>query len=174
MTTEILEDLTVLRSRLPSLSELALSGVSYGSKASDFPIERVVEVTLAPIVKSSESSSGKPSVYRDGSGHELALAEVVEDALANGGVLHFFEKVSFKIKNGTVAGFALYGAHLDAFRYITSQEQLVREFGKPDTVVLNEAYGDLMGYFNLWSDSQKRVAWDEWNKRIYLVSIGME
>jgi hypothetical protein len=106
-------------------------------------------------------------------GRDLSLAEVIADVVAHGGVLHFGEKVSFRIEDGVVAGFAIYGAHLDAFQYIKSQDQLVKEFGKPDTVETNEAYGDLMGYLNFWNDSQKFVAWDDWKKKIYVVNFGM-
>ncbi|MGJ7530119.1 hypothetical protein [Variovorax sp. GB1P17] len=172
--TELLENLDLLRSPLLSLNELTISGVGYGSKAGEFPIERVVEVSLASIVKGQSFSREQGHVYRDGSSRELSLAEVIADVLEHGGVLHFGEEVSFKIEDGAVAGFAIYGPHLDAFQYITSQEHLVKEFGRPDVVEPNEAYGDLMGYFNFWNASQKLVAWDDWKKSICLINIGMK
>jgi hypothetical protein len=96
----------------------ALAGVGFGSKTSDFPFARVVEVSLAPIVKQESHSRDHGHTYRDAAGRELSLAEVIADAVAHGGVLHFGEKISFRIKDGVVAGFAIYGAHLDAFQYI--------------------------------------------------------
>jgi hypothetical protein len=171
---ELLENLEVLKAPLVGPEGLALAGVGFGSKARDFPVDRVVEVALAPIVKQESHSREHGHTYRDATGHELSLAEVIEDVLAHGGVLHFREKVSFKIKDGAVTGLSIYGSHLDAFQYIRSQDHLVREFGEPDSVETNEAHGDVMGYFNFWSASQKLVAWDDWKKRIYVVNFGMK
>lgn len=140
--------------------------------ARDFPKYRVTEIALAPVVKSLSSSSTAGTTYRGEDGGELTLAEVIENALAYGGILHFGTKVSFSINGGRVVGFALYGPQLHAFRYIQSREQLVREFGQPDHVERNEAYGDLMGYSNTWSTPPRMVHWDDWGKRISLINLG--
>ena len=171
---EILEDLSVLKSPALRLTDLALAGVSHGCEARDFPVARVVEVSLAPIVKSGSWSREQGHVYKDEGGRELELSEVIANAFEYGGVLHFQEKVSFRLESGRVVGFSIYGSHLDEFSYIKSQEQLVREFGQPDVLKPNEAYGDLMGYYNSYHASQKFVAWDDWKKKIYVISLGMK
>lgn len=169
---EVLDHMEAVKSPSLRLEELMLDGVPYGCSARDFPTARVTEVTLAPIVKSSSSSSTAATIYWDEGGRELALAEVIDNALAHGGILHFSNKVSFRISDGRVVGFAIYGQQLDAFRAIQSQDQLVREFGEPDLIERKEAHGDLMGYSNTWNTPPRKVFWDEWDKRISGVNLG--
>lgn len=169
---EVLEHMEVLKSTSLRLEELMLDGVPYGCVARDFPTARVTEVTLAPIVKSSSWSSTAATKYWGEDGGELTLADVIDNALAHGGILHFSTKVSFRIRDRRVVGFAIYGSQLDAFRSIQSQEQLVREFGQPDHIERNEAHGDLMRYLNIWTTPPRKVVWDEWDKRISVINLG--
>jgi len=169
---ELLENMDVLKSSSLRLDDLALAGVPYGCAEVEFPTNQVTQVTLAPIIKSSSWTSSEGAKYKDDDGRELALGDVIRNAFSEGGILHFASKVSFRISEGRVTGFAIFGSQLEAFRSIRSQEQLVREFGKPDLVQPNEAYGDLMGYFNFYDTPKRWVSWDDWQKRIAGVSVG--
>jgi hypothetical protein len=169
---DLLEHMDLLKSPRLQLENLALCGVHFGSVAREFPVHLVSEVTLAPIVVSSSWSLDRGSVYRDASGKELAKAEVIASVVESGGILHFPEKVSFKIEEGRVVGFSIYGTHLDAFQHIKSNEQLVAEFGKADVVLVNEAHGDLMGYEHYYAVGGKCVTWDEWKKKIVVINLG--
>lgn len=163
----------ILKSPDLDMKQVTLCGVRYGCPASEFPAERVCQVTLAPIVASMSRSREGVAIYRDAQGGHLSHSAMVENALQCGGILHFIENVSFRFEAGQVAGFAIYGAALDHFRYIQSYARFVEEFGAPDVVSPQEAYGELMGYEHYYSRSNKFVGWDEMGLRISGISFGM-
>lgn len=174
MVPDLLDNLSLLRLPNLRLEELTLRGVPYGCAASDFPVDLVSQVTLAPIVASSSWSRELGATYKDANGRTLSLPEVVSNATEFGGVLHLPESVSFKFENGRVTGFALYGASLNGFQYIKSYAQFVEEFGIADDVKTKEAYGDLMGYEHYYRQCQKFVEWDDMGKKIAVINFGIK
>jgi hypothetical protein len=171
---DLFDDMSRLREPSLPLEALALRGIPYGCAASDFPVNLVSQVTLAPIVKSSSWSSEEGASYQDEDGNALSLSEVIANALQFGGVLHLREGISFGFEGRQVRSFAIYGKALDFFRYIKSYSQFVEEFGKADEVATKEAYGDLMGYEHYYAKSKKLVAWDEFGKKLELINFGMK
>ncbi|MFJ2399022.1 hypothetical protein ACIOTI_40690 [Streptomyces sp. NPDC087843] len=80
--------------------------------------------------------------------------------------------LSYKVRAGTVVGFAIYGPHLSHFAHLTSYEELLAAFGAPDRAREDEAYGDLMGYGAYYWGAQKHVRWDAWAHRTSLINLG--
>ena len=169
---DLFENPQLLKSSDLKLEEVCLCGIPYGCDGRDFPVERVREVTLAPIVQSSTSSGEFGASYKDASGQPLALSDVVANAIQFSGILHLPENVSFGFRDGRVNRFALYGTSLHLFRYIKSHTQFVEEFGVADTVTPKEAFGDLMGYVHYYQRAQKIVEWDEMGKKIVIINFG--
>jgi hypothetical protein len=170
---DLFENSQLLRSSELRLEELSLCGVPYGCLARDFPVKKVSEVTLAPIVASSSWSTELGARYLDAGGRTLPLSEVIANAIEFSGVLHFPEGVSFGFETGRVQSFALYGASLNLFRHITSYTQFVKEFGTPDVAAPKEAFGDLMGYENYYKKCRKFVEWDEMGKKLSVINFGV-
>jgi hypothetical protein len=168
---DLFQNVRLLRSTGLELEELSLCGVRYGCSANEFPVERVSEVTLAPIVQSSAWSTEVGSSYLDANGRKLSLSEVVENAMQCGGILHFRENVSFRFRDGQVDALALYGTSLLIFRYIESYPHFVKEFGAAESVVRKEAFGDLMGYRHYYSHSKKLVEWDDMGKKVVVINF---
>ena len=171
---DLLEHIEQLKSSDLKIEELCLRGVPYGCPATDFPVQLVTEVTMAPIVKAMSWSKESGATYRDAEGRELSNSAVVENAMNCGGVVHLREKVSFRFEGGRVVGFALYGTALDHFLYIKSYARFVEEFGTPDAVSVKEAFGDLMGYTHYYARSDKFVEWDEMGTKLVVVNFGMK
>jgi hypothetical protein len=169
---EILENLEILTSPVLELKSLTLAGVGFDASTADFPRTKITEVTLSPIVFSSRSGTDIEPEYFDSQGHKLSLEEVVDSVLDDGGIVHFKDALSFKIVGGTIAGFAIYGAQLNHFSTVNSYEECVRRFGRPDHEVVNEAYGDLMGYDLYYYGARKQVSWDSFRQRVSLINLG--
>lgn len=112
---EILENFEILKSSSLELDNLSLAGVKYGSDVNEFPFEKITEITLAPIVKGSSWSKAEGSRYYDENENELSKAEVIHNVVQEGGVFHFYEKISFVVKNGKIREFSIYGAHKDYY-----------------------------------------------------------
>jgi hypothetical protein len=169
---EILTDPEILAARVLDLDELQLAGVPFGAEAATIPGTRVTQVTLAPIVANSTSGTNIPSEYFDAGGRQLPIEEVIDSVVADGGILHFEEGVSFKIAGGRVVGFALYGNSLRHFAYLKRYEDFCSAFGHADHVVAEEAYNDLMGYTHYFFGSRKCVRWNASDNRISLINLG--
>ncbi len=169
---EILDNLDVLKMQSWKLSDLQMAGVAYGSEAFDFPLERVSQVTLAPIVKSSSWYRDIGARYYDEIGKELALDQVIENVIQTKGVLHFEGGISFKIENGKVSGFAIYGNLLRHFDSLKTYENCLNAFGRPDKIDRKEAYGDLMGFELYFTNKEMLVSWDSMDDRVSLINLG--
>jgi hypothetical protein len=170
---DLFESQLLLKSSTHLLEDLSLCGVPYGCEASQFPVERVSQVTLAPIVQSFSWSSELGASYQDANGRTLSLSEVIKNAIQFSGTLHFPENVSFGFKNGRVSSFALYGTSLYVFRYIKSYAHFVNEFEAADVVIRKETFGDLMGYEHYYKKSRKLASWDEMGKKVALINFGV-
>lgn len=164
---EILDNLDVLTKPSIDLTLLSLDGVQFGSHVSVFPRHKIITLTLAKIV--ALNAGGQDY---DSTGRLLTRNEVIDSVFCDGGIAHLESELSYKIANGHVVGFAIYGDQLKHFNYIKTYEQCVQCFGKPDLVRKDEAYGDLMGYYNYYYKSQKCVHWDSLINRIYMINIG--
>lgn len=171
---DLLENMPLLKSPNLRLEDLALRGIPYGCAASDFPVSLVSQVTLAPIVKRSSWSTESGAIYQDENGNKLSLSEVIANALQFGGTLHLPEGISFGFQGGRVTRLAIYGEKLEFFRYIKSYQQFTDEFGKPDSVVTEDAHGDLMGYKHYYAECKKVVIWDEFKRRLVVINFGMK
>lgn len=169
---ELLADLELLRAPVLQLSDLQMDGVRFGSTTKGFPRHKISEVTCSPIVARSRSGTGIKPEYYNAAGRELSLEEVIDSVIAASGIVHFPSKISFKIAAGQVVGFALYGEHLRHFDYVRNYREFCAAFGPADRVVVNEAYGDLMGYDHYYFRSKKHVAWDEFGFRVPLINLG--
>jgi len=169
---EILDNFWILKKGALDLSELSLSGVKFGSDISDFPMNKVSEITLAPIVKGSSWSVSEGSRYYDEDDNELSKEAVIDNVVEEGGVLHFEEKISFFIRNGKVCEFSIYGAHKNHFDYIKSFEHFENEFGVPDSKTTSVAYGDIMDHKCFYKASRKLVVWNVGRKDISAILLG--
>ncbi len=172
MQKGILENWEILTTPVLELQSLMLAGVRFGASTVDFPRTEITEVTLCPIVFSSRSGTDIESEYFDSQGCKLPLEEVIDSVLADGGIVHFKDKLSFKIVGGRIAGFAIYGPRLNHFSSVNSYEECVRRFGHPDHEVVNEEYGDLMGYDLYYYGARKHVSWDSFDQRVSLINLG--
>lgn len=172
---ELLNDLELLRQPRLQLATLALCGVGFGSQAAAFPHERVVEVTLSPIVRSLQfdKDNDKPKLYLDGQGDPIPLRRVVESVLEQGdGVLHFADDVSFGIERGAVARFSLYGRALSHWHGVSQLRELLLAFGQPDKLVRTEANGDTMFFDAYYESSRKWLRWDDRWQRLVFIALG--
>jgi hypothetical protein len=169
---EILENLDILREPKLNLQDLSLDGVLFGSGASNFPREKVVDVTLSPIVANYRGGTNLTPQFFDVAGDPLALEAVIESVIRGDGILHFAGKVSFKIAGGTVVGFALYGDPLSYFDKLGTYPHFCTAFGPADRIVVNEAHNDLLGYDHFYYGARKRVVWDEFSSRVSLINLG--
>lgn len=169
---EILSDVDVLKSRSLDLETLQMDGVPFGSNTEFFPRHKIVEVTFSPIVHRSRSGTGIESEYFNRDGSCIPLDQVIDSVIGANGIVHFKDKVSYKIASGKLVGFAIYGDHLRRFDHLKTYDDLLRAFGQPDCATTNTAYGDLMGYSNYYYDSRKHVEWDSFDNRISLINLG--
>ena len=169
---EILLDLELLKSPILHLPDLQLDGVPFGVTTDSFPRHKITEVSFSPIVARSCSGTDIKLEYYDSAGQQLSFDAVIDSVIATNGIVHFPSKISFKIAAGRVVGFALYGDHLRRFEYLRTYEDFCAAFGSADRVVVNEAYGDLMGYDHFFFQSRKHVAWDAFAERVNLINLG--
>jgi hypothetical protein len=165
---EILDDIRVLQRRELDPTRLSLAGIAFGAESSVIARDRIREVTLSPLVASVRGGTE----YYDKDGRGLSMDQVIDSVVQGSGIVHFQEKISFKIVASRVAGFALYGEHLRAFDDLTTYEAFSDAFGAPDRLVKDEAYGDLMGYTHYYYRSRKCVDWDAFSPRVALVNLG--
>ncbi|USA52308.1 hypothetical protein NDN13_12555 [Acinetobacter sp. C32I] len=168
---EILENFEILKSSSLELDNLSLAGVKYGSDVNEFPFEKITDITLAPIVKGSSWSKAEGSRYYDENENELSKAEVINNVVQEGGVFHFYEKISFVVKNGKIREFSIYGAHKDYYSYIKNFEQFEEEFGKPEKMEITQAYGDMMNYKCFYNNGKNLVVWDVDQKAIVVILL---
>jgi hypothetical protein len=169
---EILADLEALRSPDLRLADLQMDGISFGATTDCFPRQKISEVTFSAIVARQRGGPGKEAEYFDSAGRKLEFEEVVESVIIASGIVHFPSRISYKIADARVVGFALYGDHLRHFRYVTSYDEFCAAFGPPDRVIPYEADGDLFGYDHYYFRAQKHVAWDEFGLRVSLINLG--
>ncbi|MEV4515758.1 hypothetical protein AB0K00_43240 [Dactylosporangium sp. NPDC049525] len=177
---EILDDLGVLARRNLDPATLSLSGVPFGATAATaVPRHRITEVTGSPIVHRSRTGDAIESEYYGADDRRLPLDEVIDSVMQTAGMVHFAGRFSYKIVDGAVVGFALYGAergHLAHFGFLRSYERFLAEFGAPDRAEESRTYGDLLGYHNYYWHSRKQVYWDAWGEdgsgQLSSVSLG--
>lgn len=169
---EILSDLDVLKARSLDLETLQMDGVPFGSSTERFPRHKVVEVSLSPIVHRSRGGTGIKTEYFDRDGRCIPLDHVIDSIIGADGMVHFKNKVGYKITAGKVVGFAIYGDHLRRFDDLKTYDDFLRVFGQPDRATTDTAYGDLMGYSNYYYDSRKHVEWDSFDNRVSLINLG--
>lgn len=151
---EILDQLDVLARPELDLSTLSLGGVRFGAPASAVPRDRIAHVTVA-----------------DGSYGAVCRREA-GDPITDG-VVHLVDKTSFKVTQGIVVGFTLYGEdHLAHFAAIDSYEDFLVRFGTPDRIEKSEAFGALRGYRNYYWRSAKQAYWVNGSARLALLSLG--
>lgn len=151
---EILDQLDVLARPELDLSTLSLRGVHLGARVAAVPQDRVARVTLA-------------DGYYGAVGQHATADEVTD------GVIHLLDKVSFKVTEGVVVGFTLYGEeHLGHFAAISTYEDFLVRFGTPDRIEKSEAFGALRGYRNFYWRSAKQAYWDNGSGRLALLSLG--
>jgi hypothetical protein len=169
---EILSNLEILRTPILDLETLQLDGVAFGADTRAFPRHKIAEVSFSPLVHGSRSGTNIEAEYFDADGKRLSKEVVIDSVINANGMFHFKDKFGFKIADGKVVGFSLYGDQLRHFDYLKSQEDLLRAFGKPDRTRTNEAYGDLMGYDNFYYGSRKCVSWSSFDEHISLINLG--
>ncbi|MEU9046245.1 MULTISPECIES: hypothetical protein [unclassified Kitasatospora] len=169
---ELLDNLDLLTQRHLDPTTLTLGGVAFGAPASDIPRRRIVDAT-APVVARRTSGTDMESAYEDGNGRRLTLDEVVDDAVRSQGFLYAADTLTYRIRSGTVVGFAVYGPHLAHFAALTSYEEFRTAFGTPDRVDTDdEPGGGPMAYWHHYSAPRKCARWDAWDNRVSLVNLG--
>ena len=169
---EILADLDVLKRRHLALAHLSLEGVPFGAPGRAIPRDRIVEVTFSPIVFNSRSGTNIRARYFDEAGNEIPLGRVVDSVIDADGMVHFSNKVSFKLAAGVIVGFALYGTRFEAFGKLESFGEVVEMFGEPDRSRENVSGGVSMGFDFYYADSRKQVSWDAFDNRIISINLG--
>ncbi|ESK54088.1 hypothetical protein [Acinetobacter tjernbergiae] len=75
-------------------------------------------------MKGSSWSKAEGSRYYDENENELSKAELINNVVQEGGVFHFYEKISFVVKNGKIRDFSIYGAYKDYYSYIKTLSNL--------------------------------------------------
>ena len=173
---EILDDLDILANADLDVTKLALAGVQYGSDAKQsIEIARIVDVTLSPIVSATKTGSGGRREYFGASGAGLSLDEVARSAASGDGILHIANGISYKVYSGRVVGFSLNGppeGPLSHFSDLRSRESFLSTFGAPDLTEENNAFGELLGYWDLYRRSRRKTYWSCDPGRLSLVSLG--
>ncbi|GGZ17771.1 hypothetical protein GCM10010387_07570 [Streptomyces inusitatus] len=168
---EILDNLDILSRPDLDLTTVAMSGTALGAPATSVPRRSIVQAQSSVVARYC-GGTDTDSEYYATDGRQLTLDEVVNHAAQSDGFLYCTDKLTYKVRAGTVVGFAIYGPHLSHFAHLTSYEELLVAFGRPDRTHEDEAYGDLMGYDNYYWGARKHVRWDAWDHRISLISLG--
>lgn len=169
---EILENFEILMRRNIDLDTLSLGGVAYGSDVSEFPFERISEITLAKIVESTSYSDIAGYSYYDENDQELEKSEVIDSVIEDGGVFHFSEKIGFFINEGKVNGFSIYGGHEGFFRHLSNFEIFIQEFGNPDELKTTMAYGNGFTKKCLYRGCKKLIVWNVASQEIVCFVLG--
>ncbi|KZB84250.1 hypothetical protein [Amycolatopsis regifaucium] len=173
---EILDDLDILARPDVDPRTLSLAGVRFGAEAAGTVArDRVIEVTLSPIVHRTIGGSGRDTEYYGADGEPLSREEVIENVFETEGIVHFSGKFSYRIVGGTVSGFALYGAErglLAHFGYLRSHDEFLDLFGTPDLVEESIDSGELMGYRHFYRAAEKQVFWDSLDDRVNSLNVG--
>ncbi|MFH9299091.1 hypothetical protein [Streptomyces sp. NPDC017520] len=168
---ELLDNLDVLYERHLDLTTVEMGGVALGVPAISVPRRSIVRAQSS-VVARYRGGTDNDSEYYDADGRRLTLDEVVDDAARSDGFLYRADKITYKVRAGTVVGCAIYGRHLTHFAHLASYEELLDAFGRPDRACEDEAYGDLMGYDNYYWGARKHVRWDAWDDRVSLINLG--
>ncbi|MEU2509224.1 hypothetical protein ABZ621_31555 [Streptomyces sp. NPDC007863] len=168
---EILDNLDVLYQPQLDLATVEMGRVALGAPAAGVP-RRTITEAQSSIVARYRGGTNVDSEYYDADGGRLTLDEVIDHTVRSDGFLYCADKLTYKVRAGTVVGFAIYGSHLSHFAHLTSYEELLDAFGRPDRASEDEAYGDLMGYDNYYWGARKHVRWDAWDGRVSLINLG--
>ncbi len=168
---EILDNLDVQYQPHLDLTTVEMGRVALGAPAVSVP-RRSIRGAQSSMVARYRGGTSVDSEYYDADGRRLTLDEVIQHTARSEGFLYRADKLTYKVRAGTVVGFAIYGPHLSHFAHLTSHEELLDAFGRPDRVSEDEAYGDLMGYDNYYWGARKHVRWDAWDDRVSLINLG--
>lgn len=171
MLSELLENPYLLLEPTLDLSTLQIEQIPYGANGIVIPRHRIVNVGGSSIVHRYGGMTGAPTFF-DKDEQQLAMADVIESVVLGRGMIYLDSKISFKLMEGKVVGFAMYGPLLDYFSYLTTYADFCAAFGAPDRMKTTEAYGDLMGYSHYYFGSRKCVYWDEVDSRVSLINVG--
>ncbi|MFI6990226.1 hypothetical protein [Nonomuraea wenchangensis] len=173
---EILDNLDVLARPVLDLSELKMGGVALGAPATSIAPQCIVEVQSSIVARvrdvydADQDDIGRE--YYDADGQRLTLDEVIDHTARSDGFLYRLDEISYKLRGGTVVGFAIYGRRLAHFRHLTSYEKFLTAFGSPDQTRKNTEGGESMGYTAYYWGARKQVQWDDWDRRIILINLG--
>jgi hypothetical protein len=147
-------------------------GVGLGHAASTLPVERIVEVSFSPLVKTLKIDLGTAPVYtgfhEESVSPELAYTSVVHAS----GVLHSDADVSFTVRAGKIAKISLYGRWLSRYARLNTSDKVLECFGAPDLHCRLEAEGDLIAYDSYYTASKKWLRWLGATARLSSVVIG--
>ncbi|MFJ9417827.1 hypothetical protein ACIRPT_27255 [Streptomyces sp. NPDC101227] len=168
---EILDNLDVLSRAHLDLTTVEMGGIALGEPATSIR-RQCITGAQSSVVARYRGGTNIDSEYYDADGRRLTLDEVVDHAARSDGFLYCADKLTYKVRAGTVVGFTTYGPHLSHFAHLTSYEEFLVAFGRPDRAHEDEAYGDLMGYDNYYWGAQKCVRWDAWDHRVSLINLG--
>ena len=168
---EILDNLDLLSRPHLDLTAVEMDGIALGAPAAGVPRLSVIQAQSS-IVARYRGGTDIDSEYHHADGRRLTLDEVVHHAVRSDGFLYCADKLTYKVRAGTVVGFSIHGPQLSHFARLTSYEELLAAFGRPDRAHQDEAYGDLMGYDNYYWGAQKLVRWDAWDHRVSLINLG--
>ncbi|MGW6704652.1 hypothetical protein ACWGDE_07145 [Streptomyces sp. NPDC054956] len=168
---EILENLDLLSRPHLDLAAVKVNGISLGAPAVTVPRLRI-EGGLSSIIARYRGGTAIESEYYDADGRSLTLDEVIDDVVGSDGFLYGSDEINYKVRAGSVVGFAITGPHLSHFAHLTSYEEFLTVFGQPDRTHENEAYGDLMSYEAYYWGARKHVTWDTWEKRVSFINLG--
>ncbi|MEY2248354.1 hypothetical protein AB8A21_36435 [Streptomyces sp. BF23-18] len=168
---EILDNLDVLYRPRLDLTTVEMNGIALGEPATSVPRLSIIQAQSS-VVARYHGGTDIDSEYYHADGRRLSLDEVVNHAVRSDGFLYCANKVTYKVRAGTVVGFTIYGPHLSHFAHLTSYEDVLAAFGRPDQAHEDVAYGDLMGYDTYYWGAQKLVRWDAWDHRVSLINLG--
>ncbi|MEU1280349.1 hypothetical protein [Streptomyces sp. NPDC005805] len=168
---EILDNPDLLARPTLDLAGVRVNGIALGAPAATVPRQRVVGGMSAAVAR-YRGGTGIESEYIDAEGRSLTLDEVVEDVVGSDGFLYGADKVNYKVRAGAVVGFAISGPHLSHFARLSSYEEFLTVFGRPDRVDRNESYGELMSYETYYWGARKHVTWDVWEDRVSFINLG--
>ncbi|MFF8535103.1 hypothetical protein ACF07B_24720 [Streptomyces sp. NPDC015532] len=168
---EILDNLDLLYRPHLDLTTVEMNGIALGEPATSVPRLSIIQAQSS-VVARYRGGTDIDSEYYHADGRRLSLDEVVNHAARSDGFLYCANKVTYKVRAGTVVGFTIYGPHLSHFAHLTSYEDVLAAFGRPDHAHEDVAYGDLMGYDTYYWGAQKLVRWDAWDHRVSLINLG--
>ncbi|MCC8482477.1 MULTISPECIES: hypothetical protein [Streptomyces] len=168
---EILENLDLLSRPNLDLAGVEVNGIALGAPAATVPRGRIAS-GMSPVIARYRGGTDIEGEYYAADGRSLTLDEIIDDVVRSDGFLYGVDKINYKVRAGAVVGFAISGPHLSHFAHLTSYEEFLAAFGRPDRVHENEAYGDLMSYEAYYWGSRKHVTWDAWEDRVSFVNLG--